>query len=91
MGGLHGRRAPALAVGVLCFISLAWVRGAEKKFDGGTGGTSSAWATSTSWNADGLPSSTDFITLDNTFVASLPSAMSLSAKSFGPGDRHQHE
>jgi autotransporter-associated beta strand protein len=66
-----------LAVAAALATSLC-AHAVEKKFDGGTSGTGTAWNSTTNWNPDGSPVSTDSLTLDNTFLSTLPGNFTLT-------------
>jgi autotransporter-associated beta strand protein len=82
-GRSNRRRAGrVLAPIVLCALHCAVpALASERKWDGGTSGTGTNWGTAADWNPDAVPGGTDSLTLDNTFVATLPSAMNLTAQS----------
>jgi hypothetical protein len=56
-----------LALALLVIVNLVAFSQSVKKWDGGGG--NNLWTTSANWNPDGVPTSSDDVILDNTYVS----------------------
>src|SRR5262245_26129144 len=67
------RRVRACSTGALIALACTagQVRAEPRSWDGGGGGSNTAWTTAANWNPDGVPSSTTDVTLGSGITPSL--------------------